>query len=123
MAFMFYLRPRETLSLKTRCLCRPAHVRGRFSSWSLVLHPQEDGLRSKTGVQDESILADSPAYPWKTALFEKIAKQPQESLMFSTPYATWLREFRRAAKVEELVQYGELALHQLRHGGASHEML
>eukprot|EP00973_Karenia_brevis_P088029 12209176-Karenia_brevis.AAC.1 len=59
LAFVFYLRPSETLALTGKSIVAPVCIRGKMSPWSVLLHPSEDGVQSKVRAVDESLLADS----------------------------------------------------------------
>ena len=119
---IFYLRPRETLSLTIASLFRPVKTKSSQSPWGVVLFPNEDGLVSKTGTSDQSLLADSSAYPWQAIFLERLSKEPKGRRLFDLKHEEWLKLFRAAAALEHLNQFGTIVLHMLRHTGASHEM-
>ena len=54
-AYHAYLRPIDLFSLRVHQVVRPVRRSRSARSWSLVLHPQEAGVPSKTGAFDESL--------------------------------------------------------------------
>ncbi|CAK0905964.1 unnamed protein product, partial [Prorocentrum cordatum] len=124
-AFALYLRPSEALSLTTNSLVPPSVLHGGpRGTWSATLHPREAGVSSKTGVYDDSLLVDSPAFPWLPGLFQKLLRErPKNSPLFPVTHSEWNAKFAAAARDSGLQPLLPLTLHQLRHGGASHELL
>ena len=124
-AFALYLRPSEALSLTTDSLVRPSSLHGGpQGTWSVTLHPREAGVSSKTGVYDDSLLIDGPAFPWMPDLLAKLLRSRSPGAkLFDVSYNTWNAKFAQAARAAGLQPLLPVTLHQLRHGGASHELL
>ena len=126
LAFALYLRPSEVLRLTIRSLVAPASSdlidKGR---WSVLLHPFEDGVSSKTRAFDESMFADSPAFPFLPQLMQCLASRkgdPGVTPVFGTAYRLWTSRFQESVATARLEAAGPWVLYQLRHGGASHEL-
>jgi hypothetical protein len=124
-AFCFYLRPSEAVGLTEQCLVPPVGSgRSRARCWCLVLHPEEDGVASKTGQYDESLLADSTAFPFMPEVLRFLqSRKSGRCLLFGLTYAQWRAAFVASFLPLALEEFGSPVLHQLRHGGASHEMM
>ena len=68
-ALSSYVRPSELLRARVCSLVRPAD--GVTKSWSLLLAPEEESIRTKTGDFDVSTLLDSPwMQGWGDKLFD-----------------------------------------------------
>lgn len=124
MLFFTYCRPGELRLATRRQLLPPVRSRGPLSRWSLTVAPQEDQpltpqAISKTGTMDDTILLDQP--PWMAPLVKHhfLHLKPQDRL-FDIPTATTVLEFQKAAR---LLGLESLCLYQLRHGGASEDLL
>ena len=123
--FVFYCRPSELLRLRCRDLVAPP--RGgpaALRKWSLLLNPIEGGVPSKTAVFDESLLHDSVEFAWVNQVLEVIKSRrgPDDPIVGLT-YAQWCGQFQQAVNALPLSALAPISLYQLRHGGASHEIL
>ncbi|CAK0863277.1 unnamed protein product, partial [Prorocentrum cordatum] len=123
-AFVLLLRPAETLRLAGGCLVAPVRGGGRSRrKWSAVLHPQERGVTSKVGAQDECMVFDNPEFDLVLPLLEWLLKSvPFGKPLFPLSAAQWQEALRAAAR-RRFPSLAAPALYQLRHGGASHEAL
>jgi len=89
-----------------------------------VLHPQEKGVPSKTGQYDESMINDNPEYEFlNVILAQAICDRDPSSQLFPGSYLEWADVFKQAGVAVGLQPLGPPVLYQLRHGGASHEVL
>ena len=81
-------------------------------------------MASKTGQYDESLLADSTAFPFMTEVLRFLhLRKSGTGLLFRLTYAQWRTAFVASFLPLALEELGSPVLHQLRHGGASHEMM
>ena len=124
LTFALYLRPREALDLVQSQLIPPGFTTAtRMHVWCVVLHMFERQTPSKTGVFDESLLVDSACFPWMTILVAELHRRtPAGHRLFPVTYAQWNYHFKAVVGSLGLGSLGSLSLHQLRHGGASHEL-
>ena len=112
--------------------------------WTVTLHPEEDGIQSKTRESDCSLLVDNPDFPYMPALLEllklrkiegkkplaspKPMKQTQAdhksvtSRIFHLTHREWSVQYAEAVQQLGLKMFGPPVLYQLRHGVASHEV-
>ena len=125
LCFALYLRPSEALSLRREQLIPPVRLARRAEKkWSVVLHPFEGGRPSKTKAFDESLTAESTAFPWLPKMMTHLRSQTQPlHSVFPLQYSLWSKQFAMAWKEAGLASQGSATLYQLRHGGASHELL
>ncbi|CAK0796309.1 unnamed protein product, partial [Prorocentrum cordatum] len=123
-AFVLLLRPAETLRLAGGCLVAPVRGGGRSRrKWSVVLHPQERGVTSKVGAQDECMVFDNPEFDLVLPLLEWLLKSvPVGKPLFPLSAAQWQEALRAAAR-RRFPSLAAPTLYQLRHGGAPHEAL
>ena len=117
-----YLRPGVTSALRKENMVPPQPSLGAGGVfWSLHLHRREDGLTSKVGVFDDSVILDSPDRQWMNALLaERYRKVSATDLIFPEPMSEWGRYFKEA-----LVRMGlpPTVLYALRHSGPSIDIL
>ena len=74
--FALYLRPSERLRLRKMDLVKPSPRQAGFQHWSVVLHPAEMGVSSKTQEYDECLLLDLPYHqPLGEAAFKLLHLQ------------------------------------------------
>ena len=121
---MLLLRPAEALRLAGGCLVAP--VRGGARNrrrWSVVLHPQERGVTSKVGAQDECLVFDNQEFDLVVPMLEwLLSTVPEGKQYFPVSAGQWQQALRAAAR-RLFPSLAEPTLYQLRHGGASHEAL
>ena len=122
--FFSYCRPGEVRSLKRKQFLRPARTRGPLSHWSIHLAPQSDRPTAsqqitKTGTMDDTVIMDRPM--WMAALIAKLCKGlAPDDFVFAIDESLSVNLFRLAG---QRLGIPKLCLYQLRHGGASEEML
>ncbi|CAK0808579.1 unnamed protein product [Prorocentrum cordatum] len=124
LTFGLYLRPREALDLVQSQLIPPGFTTATaMHHWRVVLHLFERQTPSKTGAFDESLLVDSSCFPWMPSLVQELHRRtPAGHRLFPVTYAQWNYHFKAVVAELGLQVLGNLTLHQLRHGGASHEL-
>ncbi|CAK0791562.1 unnamed protein product, partial [Prorocentrum cordatum] len=122
---LFYCRPSELLRARCRDLAAPprwgpAALRKR----SALLNPIEGGAPSKTAVFDESLLRDNAEFLWVSRVFEAIkARGSLDDLIVGLTYPQRRGHFQQAVNALPIDALRPAPLHQLRHGGADHEIL
>lgn len=121
LAFAGILRPTETWKLRKRDAVAPLR-RQRHAHWSLLLHPTELVVPSKTGALDETVVLDHPDFSFLNDVLKEAKVGSPETPLFPGSYAAWHREFEQACQTADIGDYPLPVLHQLRHGGATHEM-
>ncbi|CAK0896604.1 unnamed protein product [Prorocentrum cordatum] len=122
--FHCYLRPGELLAMKAFQLVPPAAgLQGGFRWWTLLLHPEELLVPSKTGELGDSLPLGAPELQWLTPALRdlKARLEPREPL-WSFGYAQLREELEGALAVLGLQSLGA-TLHCLRRGGASHDRI
>ena len=111
-----YCRPGKLLQSRRQDLIRP--TRGLASDWSLLLHPVQRGVLSKTQSVDDTIDLRNQIYPWITKVAAVLAAGRPSERIFEYRYEHFTKEFRRATLalgLKDIVQY------QCRHTGASQD--
>jgi len=122
--FCTYLRPGEARRLRVRELLAPMRRSGPLSSWSVVVAPQEESAfapqrLSKTGTMDDTVLLDN--YPWLGPTLAAHAKgRAVDAPLFTTSPGEAVKLFVAAAAALGL---HDVCMYQLRHGGASEDMV
>ena len=115
-----YLRPGEARGLRVEDVLRPSRGRAKLlRCWSLFLAPQERGLPTKTGLYDETIYLDHPEGLGE-AIGAYASQFPPSAILFPFPEALILRAWKAAAAA---VGVEDAVLYQLRHAGASGDLL
>ena len=91
-----YTRPSELFRWRLLSLVRPtAQI---STEWSLLLSPDKEGVRSKVGEFDDSLVLDSPYLkPWASGLFKTIKQGRPEEPLWDFPYCDFIRCFTKAA--------------------------
>ena len=91
-----YMRPSELFRCRLLSLVRPtAQI---STEWSLLLSPDKEGVRSKVGEFDDSLVLDSPYLkPWASGLFKTIKQGRPEEPLWDFPYCDFIRCFTKAA--------------------------
>ena len=124
LTFVFMLRPAETMRLQGQDLVAPVPLGARArQKWSLVLHPLERGVTSKTGEFDDTLLLDNPEFAWMGDVLSLLQEQAGRGPLWRFSQSSWVEHFRAAGMRLGLTRLGPPILYQLRHGGASHEAL
>lgn len=125
LTFALYLRPSELLRIRRRHVVPPGRKRTRGGSsaghWSVVLHPSEMQIPSKTGVYDETLVLDNPEFSVLDAWLARLVSGNLDAPLISFSYRDWATHFQAACELADLGLTFKAVLYQLRHGGASHE--
>lgn len=126
LAFDTYIRPGKLVELRHLNIIPPARGVGKhYRHWTILLHPQEQLVPSKTGAFNDSLVVGSKDRPWVGALcgllFSKHSGNTDGALF---PFNLDQFEKQFKASVDALkLQKLKLTPHCLRHGGASHDFL
>ncbi|CAE7615478.1 unnamed protein product [Symbiodinium sp. CCMP2592] len=126
LTFSLYMRPSEGLRLRKKDVVRPSSRQAGFQHWSVVLHPLEVGVCSKTQEFDECLQLDLPYHqPLGPATYKllRLHQKRGEEHIFTITLEN-VTQFLERAQIElELKGLGELQPYRLRHGGASHDFV
>eukprot|EP00439_Symbiodinium_sp_Y106_P031171 s2233_g3.t1 len=123
LCFVAHLRPGEATRLRVMVLVRPL---GSLAVWSLILHPAELGVPSKTSEFDETVTIDiQPIIFAATALEHHLAlnTRPRTEPMFSVTVEQ-VSEFMKKtfARLNMQKAIGDPHPYRLRHGGPSRDI-
>ena len=113
-ALSSYARPSELLRAKVYSLVWPAN--GITRTWSLLLAPEEEGLPTKTGDFNVSILLDSPwMASWADGLFDSLKRCHPTSPLWDFGYKDYNSMFQSLSN-----HFGiQVTPYQTRHSGPS----
>ena len=116
-----YLRPGEARGLKVSHVVAPGFLStSDLGVVSLILGPQEEGVQTKTCTWDDTILLDYP--PWAGELLQRqVRGKSATSLVFGLEADVTLRLWKEASR--RLGMTERVELYQLRHAGASADLL
>lgn len=111
-----YLRPGEARQLRVEDLLAPGV---QSKAWAVVIAPQSRGEVSKTLTSDDTIFIDWPS--WVGALLSELKQGRQgHEFLFPGPPTSMRQEW---SKIQEALGVPNACLYQLRHGGASSDVL
>ena len=118
LAFHCYFRPSEPMRTTGADITPPLGY-GSHVDWSIVLHPFERQITSKTKAVDETVRVDLDQFRFlEIGLATLVRTRGPNDLLFSFTQAQWAAKFAAAAK-----RVGADALdpqlYQLRHSGPS----
>lgn len=123
--FALYLRPGEVSKLRIMDLVPPVPRANQSSChWSVVLHPLEVGVPSKTAEFDETVSFDLPDLdfiPRETSRLMKVRFRNRAEPLFSATGSQLRSVMEAIASKHGLQQIGPPHPYRLRHGGASHD--
>ena len=91
-------------------------MHGVTSDWSLLLHPAQRGVPSKTQGYDDTIDLKNQIYPWITKVAAVLAAGRPSEKIFEYRYEDFTKKFRRATRALGLTN---IVPYQCRHSGAS----
>ena len=116
-----YLRPSEPLLLRPEDVI-PGHPRAaglsRFTS--VLLHPFEQGVPSKSQEFDQSVMFDLPRHQFvATAVLDLSRRQAGQSLLLDLEPGQVRDLLNEASQTLQLEPLGALDLYRFRHSGAS----
>jgi integrase len=123
--FLCYLRPSELMGLKREDILMPMRgARQALSKPAILICPWERRVPTKTQQYDDTILLDTPGFDWVFAvLLRHLGSRPLEG---DADVWTFTVEQLRSvfnAAVTGLGLPDGTCLYQLRHGGASYDLL
>ena len=109
LALSLHLRPSEALHLCREQVVPPVWVVGHPSAWSIPLHLQEQGMRIKVSVYDDSFLLDNPENKFLEPMLKKLRNQGEALLLLDLRCLVWTI----AACSLRFERFGPPVLHQL----------
>lgn len=120
-SFDTYIRPGALMQLQVGDVLRPLD-RPDMYRWGLQLFPQERGVLSKTGTQDDTVLFGSFDINMGALMKMTIEGRRDDELLFPQGMRSYNLDFKDAAR---LLGLGPLNLvtYQARHGGATRDIL
>ena len=125
MCFVLYLRPGEVCRLRNKDLVPPLNTKAaRSRTWSVVLHPTELEVASKTCEFDETVTFDEKELnyiPVAVSKWRNSRRGPRNNPLFTSTPAQLKTVMEKAAKAENLEAVGPPHPYRLRHGGASRD--
>eukprot|EP00434_Breviolum_minutum_P035087 symbB.v1.2.031057.t1/scaffold3565.1/size54034/3 len=125
LTFFLYMRPSEFTKIRVQdIVCPVKKAPGSYKNWSILLHPIEEGVPSKTEQWDEMLALDLPYQQFVGPALNShlgLKKRSKTQKAFHvTP--TEVNQFMvRHWETLGLRPVGAPHLYRLRHGGASHE--
>ncbi len=117
-----YARPSEILAISGADVVKP--VPSLNSHWGIVFGNSEFFKRTKTGVFDDTVFADSTSRPWCGDLIKRIHRclGHSPSPVFHITLAQYETKFRHFSKIFKLPS-GSFTPHVLRHSGPSFDVI
>ena len=123
LSFSAYLRPGELLRLRPVDVVPPTGPKGSpLDVTAIIISPMERLEPSKTNTYDDTILLDSIDFPNLGTMITDLARRRKDHSFLFGDFKT--DELRTAFEdASQLLKLPPLVLYQLRHGGASHDLL
>ena len=124
LSFSAYLRPGELLRLHPVDVVPPTGPKGSPLDVTAIIisSPMERLEPSKTNTYDDTILLDSVDFPNLGTMITDLARRRKDHPFLFGDFKT--DELRTAFEdASQLLKLPPLVLYQLRHGGASHDLL
>ena len=125
MCFVLYLRPGEVSRLRCRDLVPPVKSTKKSArTWSVVLHPVELEVASKTSEFDETVTFDdleTQFIPEAVSKHMRSRTRGKDQMLFTSNSIQLKAVMEEAAKAEHLQAIGPPHPYRLRHGGASRD--
>ena len=121
LTFFLYLRPTEFETLRTQDIVRP--VKGGkevYRHWSILLHPMEEGVPSKTLQWDESLTLDLEHMKQLGPAMGRVLglqRRPKNQLSFTTSSQEVTEFMKHMWPQNGLQPIGEPHMYRLRRGG------
>lgn len=123
--FALYLRPSEALRIRCCDIVPPAHRhRIAYKFYTVVLHPEEEGVPSKTKEYDETLALDLPFHHGiGDALMRHMGNKhgSKTALLFNHRYRDLTKFLDEATDKLQLERIAPVHPYRFRHGGASHD--
>ena len=126
LSFDTYMRPGKICELVHSNIVPPSRgISSKYSFWTLLLHPQEQGEPSKVGEFNDSLVVGSEDRAWLGPILGRLySKHPGHGFQKLFSFTLNQLETQFSASVKRLgLQKLQLTPHCLRHGGASHDYL
>ncbi|CAJ1362253.1 unnamed protein product [Effrenium voratum] len=123
LSFDAYLRPGEAADLVARNLVPPVRGTGKqYQLYTLVVREEDEGVPDKTGIFSSSIPMDNPSTKnWLGPAIQRLGKHKKANeRLFDFNEDSYRAAFKSASNWLGL---GDLHTYQLRHGGASEDLL
>ena len=123
LSFSAYLRPGELLRLRPSDVVPPTGPKGSpLDVTAIIISPIERLEPSKTNTYDDTILLDSIDFPNLGSMINDLARRRASHFFLFGDFKS--DELRTAFEnASQLLKLPPLVLYQLRHGGASHDLL
>lgn len=126
LTFVLYLRPTEFELMRVADIVRPVPGgRAVYKYWSVLLHPLEEGVPSKTQQWDESLTLDLPHMEQLGPAMSRVLKlqtRAKDELAFNVT-SKEINDYLVAQwEPLKLTGLGAPHMYRLRHGGATHEL-
>eukprot|EP00438_Fugacium_kawagutii_P020747 Skav227424 [mRNA] locus=scaffold1986:83849:88250:+ [translate_table: standard] len=117
-----YARPTEILGVTTSDLVKP--VRNMTKIWGVVFGNSDRDARTKTGVQDDVVMANSSHRPWCGQLLQHISRcrHQTDHFVFEVSLSQYEARFRDFSRAHSLSP-GTFTPHTLRHSGPSFDAI
>lgn len=117
-----YARPAEILGITGADLVRP--VRSMTNIWGVIFGNSDRDERTKTGVQDDVVLANSSHRCWCGKLLQHVGRRlaQSEAHVFDLTLAQYEACFREFSRLRGL-NPGAFTPHTLRHSGPSFDAI
>lgn len=126
LTFFLYLRPTEFQQLRVQDVVKPVRRGGKaYRHWSILLHPMEEGIPSKTKQWDEALTLDlahmaSLGPAMSTVL--RLGQRGKRELAFSVTSLELNNMLEEQWPRLQLQSLGNPHMYRLRHGGATYEL-
>lgn len=124
LSYMLYLRPGEFTKIRVCDVVRPVPRGGPLHQhWGFVLHPQEEGIPSKTAQWDEALTLDLPYQSFLGKAIDtamRLKSRPPTEKVFGVT-TQQVNQFMQQQR-QNLESLNPPHLYRLRHGGASFEL-
>lgn len=123
--FTMYLRPSEALRVRAADVVKPVcQKRTKYTMWTIVLHPQEVGIPSKTQEFDESLQLDLQYHSGigeALGRFMHSRRLMKNHVVLQHTNAELITFLEEATITLNLQDIGEIHPYRFRHGGASND--
>ncbi|CAE8603762.1 unnamed protein product [Polarella glacialis] len=121
--FVCYLRPSEAHRLRVKDVVLPLQEAGAaHRCYTLILHPYEEAVPSKTHEFDETVQIDLPHHQWvgpSLVQIMSLRSRPGDEVVFKITQLQFAKLLKEAVTEMRLEGAGEPHPYRLRHGGAS----
>lgn len=126
LSYMLYLRPGEFAKIRVCDVVRPVPRGGPlYQHWGIVLHPQEEGIPSKTAQWDEALTLDLPYQNFLGKAIDaamRLRSRPPTETVFKVTAQEVNLFMQQQWQKHHFETLNAPRLYRLRHGGASFEL-